>query len=369
MPDSRLHRTVAGVLRRSGALGALGTLARSHHLQPGSVRLRRNLRPRLLILCYHRIGTGGIPYYSQLSSAEFDKQMAYLRRHCRVISLDQLVSETIETCCLEPAVAVTFDDGYLGTYTEALPILRKYSIPATVYLAAGCIESREVGWYDRLFVTVRRLPQGAFTYSPLMREFHLSSPESRMQAGLAILKHLRSIPDSDRQRICTDLESAVSLPPSELANRLMSWDQAREMQLHGISFEAHTLTHPVLSRLDENGLERELKGSKRLIEERLGRPVCHFAYPFGKPDDCGMAAPVMLQRLGFRSSTTTVPGVNTSGTDRYQLRRVQIGEDTSLSSFALRLTQLLLQEDSETATRVRESTGDARTGSRETFYA
>ena len=350
MRDSRFHGAIASALYRSGALAALGTLARSHHFQSGSMRLSRNKRPRFLMLCYHRIGTGGIPYYSHLPSGEFEKQMAYVRRYCRVISLDQLVSELEEPCTLEPSVVVTFDDGYLGTYTEAFPILRKYRIPASVYLAAGCIESGEVGWYDRLFLTMHRLPPGPFTYPPLNLRFLLDSQESRMAAGLAILNHLRSISDSDRRRICIDLESIVNLPESELSGRMMSWDHAREMQQHGIRFEAHTMNHPVVSRIDAETLESELKGSKELTEKRMGKEVRHFAYPFGKPEDYGAKAPGVVQRCGFSSGSTTVVGVNNDSVDRYQLRRVQIGENTSISLFAFRLTQLLVMADTDTST-------------------
>src|SRR5689334_12576801 len=109
---------IATGLHRMGGLRFAHAVSRSYELNTKPLRIRRNSGPRFLILCYHRIGVGGVPFYSQLAVSQFEQQMRYLRRTCRVISLDQLVMELKQGTGSGPSVAVTFDDGYLGTYTE-----------------------------------------------------------------------------------------------------------------------------------------------------------------------------------------------------------------------------------------------------------
>jgi peptidoglycan/xylan/chitin deacetylase (PgdA/CDA1 family) len=337
------------VLYHGGALGAAHQLAKTRYFQTTDLTLRRNRHPKFVILCYHRIGTGGIPFYSQLPTAEFDKQMRYLRDHCRLVSLDNLVEQLTASEDNSPAVAVTFDDGYLGTFTEAFSVLRKYSIPATVYLTAGCIETGQVAWYDRLFLAMQVMPAGNFELDSLARRFDLRSVDSRTRAAAEIVSYLRTVPDKGRQEICNWIEQRVKLPESELRGRMMSWDQIRTMQGDGISFQAHTMTHPVLGRLDQSALDQEIGESKRLVEQRLNDRVCHFAFPFGKPADIGENAGASLSRFGFTSAATTNWGSNGPEVERYSLRRVQIGEDTTLPMFASRLAMLCLKGNHDSA--------------------
>lgn len=347
MLGSFVKEMIATGLHRSGGLKIAGVISRSYELNTDhTLRLRRNSGPRFVILCYHRIGVGGIPLYSSLPTSQFEQQMRHLRRNCRVISLDQLLQELNQPGTSETAVAVTFDDGYLGTYTDAFPILRKYAIPATVYLTAGCIETGEVGWYDRVFLALQAMTRKSYEVRiPHYRRFELDSYESRLAAAAELIRYFRTLPNERRIQECADLEKVVNLPRSELKNRMMNWDQIRHMQGAGISFEAHTMTHPVLSRLDAVSLNAELAESKRLIEERIQNQVKHFAYPFGKTGECGDATGAALLRLGFRSAVTTMWGVNTAMVHPYRLRRVQMGDNVSLSMFAWRLARLLLQPD------------------------
>ena len=102
------------------------------------------------------------------------------------------------------------------------------------------------------------------------------------------------------------------------------------------------MTHAAVSRLDQPGRERELVDSKRLIENRIGVEVRDFAYPFGKPEDCGTEARRVLSLEGYRSAVTTTDGVNGHGSDPLQLFRINAGDERSLAMFALRLNRAFL---------------------------
>lgn len=341
---------IAAGLHRTGGLRLLERVARAYEfrLDAGS-RLphwSRSAAGKYAILCYHRVGTGGIPYYSELDAKEFEKQMRFLRRRYRLLSLEQLVREIADPQSKGQGVAVTFDDGYRGLYTEALPILVKYQIPATVYLIGAAMETGEPAWYDKIFLAMQVSPKDCFEIQlETTRRLSLASRQERIAAAVDIVTYLRRVPDAERRARSIEIEHQVALPADALAERMLNWTQVREMQKAGISFGAHTMTHPVLSRLELAEAERELRESKRLIEDRLQTPAPDFAYPFGHAWDCSADVERLAARVGFRSAVTTTWGVNRTGANPFALRRPQIGQDGSLSLFAFQMNQLFLRDE------------------------
>jgi peptidoglycan/xylan/chitin deacetylase (PgdA/CDA1 family) len=341
---------IATSLYRSGGLRLLERLARSYEfrLDDNSRRphFSRVATGKYVILCYHRIGTGGIPYYSELDAKEFENQMRFLSTHYRILPLSQLLSEMADPNAKTQGVALTFDDGYRGLYSEALPTLTKYKIPATVYLTGGAIESGDPAWYDKIFLIMLVYPKVTLEIQlDEPRRFLLNSSQARIAAAVEIVSKLRRVPNAERVARCVELEKQVALPADDLADRMLNWTQVREMQRNGIEFGAHTMTHPAMSRLEPGEAEGELRESKQLIEERLQTPVRDFAYPFGQPWDCSADVEQLIARTGFRSAVTTSWGINRTGANPLALRRPQIGQEGSLSLYAFQMNQLFLRDE------------------------
>jgi peptidoglycan/xylan/chitin deacetylase (PgdA/CDA1 family) len=99
---------------------------------------------------------------------------------------------------------------------------------------------------------------------------------------------------------------------------LLTWQEIREMEVCGIEFGAHTLTHPDLTRLPVERIEEEVCGSKTIIEDALGTPVTCFAYPYGRYD----ARSYAIVRKHFVAACSDRLGLVTSGSDPYALERV-----------------------------------------------
>lgn len=350
--DARGSRTkIAAILHWSGATDVIRLISRRFETKTGlrSVvpQWRRVSSSKIAILCYHRVGTGGIPLYSSLPCQTFEAQMRHLRRHYRLVSMDEVCDQIHNSHSCEPAVAVTFDDGYLGTYTEAFPILRRYGIPATVFLTVGAIETGEVSWYDRVFLALQVVTGDKLDlFLDRPRRFNLISSPARMAAAVEIITYLRTCSEMRRAEFCTMLETTVALPREPLAGRMMTWEQVREMHDSGIAFGNHTMTHPVVSRLTPEELDRELAESKAILEQRIGSTVAHFAFPFGKRSDYG----VVLNKIpcfGYRSAVTTEWGVNTPMVSRYEMRRVSLGDESYLPMFSLNLSRLFMSSPSD----------------------
>jgi peptidoglycan/xylan/chitin deacetylase (PgdA/CDA1 family) len=345
---------VAGCLYQSGALRALDTVSRHYELGHGETgklsATRRARGPKFAVLCYHRIGTQGIPLFNGLPPEIFELQMGFLRKRFEVVSLDEVCREMERPTKDGNFVAVTFDDGYGDLYAHALPILKRYQIPATIFLPASCIETGQVPWYDRIFLALKVFSKNELeVFLDRQRIFQLDSYMARLQAATEIIQYLRTISDLARQQFCRSFEEQIPLPTEELANRMLTWDHVREMNREGVSFGSHTMTHPAVSQLTDTQLETEIGQSKTLLEERLGNPVRDFAFPFGKTEDCGTAASCVLVRWGYRSAATTLEGINVPGDDPYELRRVQFGEERSLAMFSFRLSRLFLSPGSRSS--------------------
>ena len=86
---------------------------------------------------------------------------------------------------------------------------------------------------------------------------------------------------------------------------MLTWDQIKEMAENDISFGAHTVNHPVLSRIPLNKAEYEIVESKKRIEENIGKPVTSFAYPFGKKSQYSSALFPILRDFEFKCAVRT----------------------------------------------------------------
>jgi peptidoglycan/xylan/chitin deacetylase (PgdA/CDA1 family) len=103
------------------------------------------------------------------------------------------------------------------------------------------------------------------------------------------------------------------------------------------------MNHPILSRLPAEEMRREIADCKRLVEERMGKEVRHFAYPNGKPGDYTQESVAELKKL-YRTAATTVMGVNLPGGNLYELRRILIGKDADILKFKFKLLQAKISQ-------------------------
>jgi peptidoglycan/xylan/chitin deacetylase (PgdA/CDA1 family) len=167
------------------------------------------------------------PDHTRISSSVglFERHLEWLREHCRIVSLVDLVSVAQAGQSDRPTVAITFDDGYEDNHTYALPILLKHHVSATFFITAGLVE--------------------------------------RDPAVLQRFQHL------------------LQCGPDDVVP--LDWIQVRELRASGMDIGAHTYSHPNLAHLSPDETEKELRTSRDLIGDRVGAPIDLLAYPFGKP--------------------------------------------------------------------------------------
>lgn len=181
--------------------------------------MKRERRPGLLVLIYHRVGAGQ-GREMDLPLDRFRDQLAWVHRHFEVVDLlDGL--ERISAGALDhDLVAVSFDDGYSEVATAAWPELRRLHIPFTVFVATGFLEG---------------------------------SAPAPIRAGAA----------------------EAGTPP-----RPLRWSQLEEMTSSGLArIGSHTNTHRDFDTLGADEAEEELAAASSVIEHRTGARPELFAYP------------------------------------------------------------------------------------------
>ncbi len=318
--------------------------------------LRRIRETRLgVILLYHRVAGAEVdPWALAVSPRHFAEHMEVLARRGRPLGLADLAAGvrdgTRPRRGRRPAVAVTFDDGYADNLFEALPVLERHEIPATVFLASGAIGRDREFWWDelaRLLLHPGPLPAalrlavagetiewtlgdpGPYDDAAWRRVASWRAtdppPTERHSLYLALWRRLRVLDEAERERVLDDLAAfAGAGRAARPSHRPLSTAEAAALaRAPLVEIGAHTVTHPLLSALPPASQRVEILASKAWCEALAGRPVTSFAYPFGNYTAETVAA---VRDAGFARACSTEADLVRSGADPFELPRVQVAD-------------------------------------------
>lgn len=219
-----------------------------------------------LILMYHSVSNNFTDYLYNMKINDFKKQIMYLSNNFKIIPSNQIIENLKEG--VEPQdveIALTFDDGYQNNYVNVYPYLKKHGIPATFFINTGFLQ-RDPSIFD--------------------------SQES------VPTWWLKTIDPMDKDQI------------NEIA---------ADEDLFTVG--SHTHTHPFLSHLSSIQIETELKKSKQIIEEWVGKEIYTISYPHGSYNDEVIN---IAKKVGYRSGFTSENKLNHFSTSLYKLGRYAI---------------------------------------------
>jgi peptidoglycan/xylan/chitin deacetylase (PgdA/CDA1 family) len=284
------------------------------------------------ILMYHR--------FPAERRQEFARQLEHVRRHYRVLPLEQIVRAVKEGRAIEPnMLAITVDDGHRDFYEIAYPELKARALSATVFLTTGFLDGAWL-WFDRVNWLFRnaRVPAVDIAMPAETRHFALDTDARRMAAGGEVAESLVLLENADREKRIGEIERSLNVAtPAVIAPEFapLLWNQVREMAASGISFGAHTVTHPTLSAVSERAqIDAELRESKRRVEQEAQREAPIFCYPNGRDADISEAVVASARESGFVAAVQTEPGLNTQATNLLRLRRMAADPDQNEHYFA-----------------------------------
>ncbi len=234
-------------------------------------------RRQLLIVAYHGVqeSPGLRSWWHLVRADQFRQQLRYLTRHYRILSLDDALRELWSGELKQPTACLTFDDGYHNNCTVALPILRAFQAPATVYLATGMVGTDRRLWSVALessFVATSATSVALERTAPAV---HLpTDSDGRRTLAHAVIDQLKRLRPAARDPVLADLHAQLGDGHGAVSDdfAMMNWADARTMEATGlVSFGGHTMNHEILSRLDEQELECEIDGCLSTLRRNRSR--------------------------------------------------------------------------------------------------
>ncbi len=300
----------------------LKSLVRDSIHSAGGMRIFRFAnRKGVRVLMYHRFSE---------ETRDLEWQCEHICRNYHPISLDNY-GDAISNDHPVPSnsVIVTVDDGYRD-FLYAHPVFHRYGIPSTVFLVSDFIDGKLWLWWNQLEYAFANSTRTLLTLSLQGKEttFSFESAVQRVVTCRNIAETMTRVDDSERQRLLQLIPELLgveipSMPPTQWAP--LKWEEVRKLTHEGVSFGAHTKTHPILSRLREPGKqEEEITQSRLRIEKQLGLRVRHFCYPNGSFSDFNEHSVELVKSMGFETATTTERGLNFKATEPFLLRRLGV---------------------------------------------
>lgn len=301
-----IKTALAAGLRWTGANNVIETINATKHIP--------------LVIGYHSVvedirshqGRAILP--NLVSCRMLERQLDWLGQHFRFLTLDEL-GERLDNGdpFNEPLAAITFDDGYAGVYHHALPLLQRKGIPAGIFVVTETLGRRHLQIYDKLFLLlVRVLPK--IRYSPerftslceshavyLSRRGELKDVIRDPYAAMRMM--FTTLTQRQLRRAIEALETVAQVRDEDFPTlHSLTWDMVRALDRAGMIIGSHTQTHALLTLENPKRMANQIVGSLFTLQEKLGKPVAHFAYPDGRFNPTVVSC---VAEAGYRFGYTT----------------------------------------------------------------
>ena len=207
-------------------------------------------------------------------------------------------------------ICLTFDDGYRDNFTNALPILKKHNVPATIYVT-NCLPNRNgILWWYLFEDFVKTANQLTITSTKFSKSFHWNSAREAFDKFWEISNLIKTIHPRELEKVLTKCFGKTKEDFENLCRNLsMTWDEIKLVSEEPlITIGAHTMSHLSLKQHNEELVVKEIIDSKKELEKYIGKEVHHFAYPFGGEYDVSKRDILLAEKIGFKTSTLNQPG-------------------------------------------------------------
>lgn len=346
---SRLRGALASTLRETPVSAAItGASDAVRNLQSilTAKRLRKHRRGAAILLYHGVVPKVRDPFVeaAHIDATLFRKQIRHLKRHYRIVSLEEIVEARRGGRALpDDWVALTFDDGYRNNLECARQILRDEGrLPMSVFVVTELMGSNLTiptvfakmlilyGQVDQIEVPS---PSGEWV------SHSLSNRNRRANAYWMAHAALRALSPADQQAAVTRIRNQLGDGEAEEIRAgfesfdWLSWEEIRELHRDGVTIGSHTCSHVSMrAELGEARLRQEIFESRDRITRELGSPPKIFVYPFGAPEDVSSEATALVEEAGYDAALTTSPGTIERDSSIFELPRL-IGCVQSMGAF------------------------------------
>lgn len=289
-----LYYTGAAALLRPFCAGA-GTIFMLHHVRPASPSPFQPNR------------------HLEITPEFLRTVLAYVRSQAiDIVDLDEMARRLASGDIDRRFACFTFDDGYRDNRDFALPVMRAFDAPMTVYVASDFASGTGRLWWTALERIIAGAESVDLDFGPAPQRLVCNNAEDKQRAYTTIHNHLRALASDAAlheamARLC---ERHGLIYESACRDLCMDWDELRAFAAEPlVTIGAHTKSHCHLAKADEVQAVQEMTHSRDLIEATLKLPVRHFAYPYGDRAAASVREFGIAERLGFVSAVTTRPGM------------------------------------------------------------
>ena len=271
---------------------------------------------------------------------EFDRQMKWLSENKRVVKLSDWIQYRPKD-----DVAITFDDSYENLYKNAVPVLKKYNLPATFFISTGFVD--DLKWAQGRFE--KPFPTNRFYWTDFIdyfvnysneekarlevygKEYNLKNDEGKIHFVEDTKEYLKNCSPKKRDEFLNmfkrefegfGFDAEYDYP--DIQN--LSWKQIKEIDENPLfDIGGHTHNHEIMSYLSDSELASEIADCLEILEKKLDRKISLFSYPEGQKKHYNKKVIQFLQDSNIAICPSAIPGDNNSELDNFNLKRIMVG--------------------------------------------
>lgn len=253
-----------------------------------------------------------------ISENDFEEQLLFLKNNGHsFIHVSDLKNPATQK--LRKPTIIFFDDGFKDVLVNALPILKKYDIPATIFISTGLIDRMSFVWTS------------GFRYFLTKKGIEPEEIEVR-------IRELKKLSAEDRGKKLNEIYSKDGFVLNTANfNVYLDWKDVLELSKNGFEIGSHGKTHKKFTEMDDQVLLAELAGSKKLIEEKIGKKVYSVSYPHGRFNKNIETA---VKNAGYDFAISTHKGVNDFGeikSNPFELKKIAAEPRETLMDFKVKV--------------------------------
>ncbi len=272
----------------------------------GAIFMLHHVRP-------HRDGCFQPNAHLEVTPDFLREMLMHLRAHdIEIIGIDELHRRLHQRDAGRRFACFTFDDGYRDNRDFALPVMREFGAPFTIYVTSEFAQGSGRLWWIALEQVVARADRIEVEIGGVATRLDTGSPAAKCAAFQRLHDWLRALPgEHDLRREMSALCTRHGVDEAAIASDLcLSWDELRLLNDEKlITIGAHTLSHCNLARQSAAVARGEIADSRSRIETELQRPVAHLAYPYGDRTAAAAREFLLAAAAGFKTAVTTRPGM------------------------------------------------------------
>jgi len=260
-----------------------------------------------------------------VSCSNFERQLKILKSRFDVCSLSEFINN-LEKKSNKFMVTITFDDGYKDNLFNALPILEKFEIPASIYISTRFLNKEVDMWWYEINDVIQTQSNLFFDYEKKKFNFILKNQKQKLFAYRQLSKLFINLKINDQIKL---LEKITNTQKRKNYSEIcLNPEEVKILAKHPlITIGSHGHNHLNLKILSDNEMQYEIEQSSKILENLLGYRVKHFCYPYGEKKQASIREYNMVKKFKFSSAVTgrVFPIKNYN---LFALPRIYVGENT-----------------------------------------